>query len=198
MAAIEVSTALPGHQVSYARRFLGDFLLEYLIFSFTLGIGWFFWFASTARHGQTPAKQLLGVRIYDYRTGALATPSQVVSREIVGKYVFPFLLSLFGILVPESLVVLVLLIEAFHWFGITLIFFNRDRRALWELHCHTVVRRLQTGREREPMPPVDFAAERVVLDAKWGSGEISSEEYSRRLLALHEREAVDERKQSAE
>ncbi|MXY72853.1 MAG: RDD family protein, partial [Dehalococcoidia bacterium] len=44
---------------------LSGHVLEMALFGLTLGVGWAFWFASTGRDGQTPAKRLLGMRVVD-------------------------------------------------------------------------------------------------------------------------------------
>jgi uncharacterized RDD family membrane protein YckC len=80
-------------RVSYLRRFWGDDLLEGLLQVCTLGVGWLLWFAIVARHGQTPAKQLLRVRIYDHKTHEVASVGQVWMREVVGKLAVPIILG---------------------------------------------------------------------------------------------------------
>lgn len=52
----QLVTASPG-------RRLGGYLLNLVIFIFTIGVGWFIWFAIVAPRGQTPGKQLLGMYI---------------------------------------------------------------------------------------------------------------------------------------
>lgn len=47
---------------------LGCALLESILVSFTLGIGWLIWAAVTAPNGQTPAKQMLRIRVIDAGT----------------------------------------------------------------------------------------------------------------------------------
>lgn len=46
---------------SIGRRF-GAYLLEIVLAIVTLGIGWFIWLIIAMAHGQTPAKQVLGIR----------------------------------------------------------------------------------------------------------------------------------------
>lgn len=50
-----------------------SWLLESVLMSVTLGIGWLIWALSTVKTGQTPAKKLLGIRVIDLGTGAPAT-----------------------------------------------------------------------------------------------------------------------------
>lgn len=42
---------------------LGSWLLEGILATVTLGIGWLIWAAMIASNGQTPAKKLLGIRV---------------------------------------------------------------------------------------------------------------------------------------
>src|SRR5687767_5222151 len=92
-------SAMSGKQVTYTRRFFGDFLLEGLLAVLTLGIGWLIWFAIVAPKGQTPAKQLLSVYIHDFDTGQRASAGKVWLREIVWKIVAPFVISIVGAVV---------------------------------------------------------------------------------------------------
>lgn len=63
------------------------------LFGLTLGVGWLFWFANTARTGQTPAKRLLGMQVVDAE-GNLATLKQMVVRDVVLKVLVFVLLDL--------------------------------------------------------------------------------------------------------
>ena len=51
-----VTSASPGIR-------LGSYLLEIVLFIFTLGIGWLIWAATIGGTGQTPAKRLLNLRV---------------------------------------------------------------------------------------------------------------------------------------
>jgi uncharacterized RDD family membrane protein YckC len=70
---------------SGAKRF-GAFLLDVLLFIVTLGIGWLIWAIILWGHGQTPAKQLLHMRIVDLNTGRGASWGPMALRELVGRY----------------------------------------------------------------------------------------------------------------
>ena len=69
---------------------LSGHILEMALFGLTLGVGWVFWFASTGRGGQTPAKRLLGMRVVDAE-GRPASLLRLVVRE-VGLKVLAFVL----------------------------------------------------------------------------------------------------------
>lgn len=69
---------------SVGKKF-GVYVLEGLLFVFTLGIGWLIWGAVTAAHGQTPARQVLGVYLVSAHTGRpLSWPEIVFVRGIIG------------------------------------------------------------------------------------------------------------------
>jgi uncharacterized RDD family membrane protein YckC len=75
----------PGvHLSSPARRF-GGYVLEGVLLVVTLGIGWLVWSFVIFGRGQTPAKQLLGMRAVDLRRGENATWGKMFVREIVAK-----------------------------------------------------------------------------------------------------------------
>ena len=59
-------------------------LLAFLFVAVTLGIGWLIWFALTARNGQTPGKQLVGMYIMR-EDGSRAGGGYVALRELVVK-----------------------------------------------------------------------------------------------------------------
>jgi len=72
------------HLSSPARRF-GGWVLEGILATFTLGIGWLIWSFVVFGRGQTPAKQLLGMRAVELRTGERATWGRMFVREIIAK-----------------------------------------------------------------------------------------------------------------
>lgn len=51
----------------------------------TLGIGWFVWALVVFGRGQTPAKQVLNMRVVTLRTGEKSTWGRMFVREIVAK-----------------------------------------------------------------------------------------------------------------
>ncbi len=65
---------------------LAGHTLEVVLFALTLGVGWAFWFASTGRSGQTPAKRLLGMRVVDGE-GRPASLRRMVVRDVLLKVV---------------------------------------------------------------------------------------------------------------
>jgi uncharacterized RDD family membrane protein YckC len=78
------------HLSSPGRRF-GGYLLEGLLLVVTLGIGWLIWALVVFSRGQTPAKQILGMRAVKLRTGARATWGTMFLREFIAKWIIGIL-----------------------------------------------------------------------------------------------------------
>lgn len=92
MATDEISPAPTIALASRGRRLAGH-TLEVVLFALTLGVGWAFWFASTGRGGQTPAKRLLGMRVVDGE-GRPASLRRMVVRDVLLKVLAFVLLDL--------------------------------------------------------------------------------------------------------
>lgn len=73
------------HLSSPGKRF-GGYLLEGVLTVFTLGVGWLVWALIVFSRGQTPAKQLLGMRVVRIRTGTRATWGTMFLREVIAKW----------------------------------------------------------------------------------------------------------------
>lgn len=73
-------------------RRLAGFALELMLFALTLGVGWLAWSGYEWRHGRTPAKRLLGLRVVDAVSGepaglrAMALRQGVYGIGIVGLF----------------------------------------------------------------------------------------------------------------
>lgn len=72
----------PSTLATPARRFAG-FLLSFVLTILTLVIGYLIWAIIAWTKSATPAKQLLGMRVIDSRSGAPATFGQMVMRQVV-------------------------------------------------------------------------------------------------------------------
>ncbi|MCY3504703.1 MAG: RDD family protein [Chloroflexi bacterium] len=92
MATDEAPSQTPIVLASRGQRLSGH-VLEMALFGLTLGVGWAFWFASTGRGGQTPAKRLLGMRVVDGE-GRPASLRRMVVRDVLLKVVAFVLLDL--------------------------------------------------------------------------------------------------------
>lgn len=88
-----------GVHVSSAGRRFGGYLLEAILMAVTLYIGWFIWCLISFSNGQTPAKQVLGMRCVRMRTGESAGWGTMFLREVIAKPVIGLLSMLtFGII----------------------------------------------------------------------------------------------------
>lgn len=103
---------------------VGASLLDVLLMIVTLGIGWLVWAVVLLKQSTSPAKKVMGLVIVDVNTGAPATMTQMVLREIVGKWVLG---SVTGVVSLASFVML---------------FVTPNRQAVWDyIGTTTVVRR---------------------------------------------------------
>ncbi|MXW57168.1 MAG: RDD family protein [Acidimicrobiia bacterium] len=109
-------------------RRIGAFLLEPVLAAVTLIIGWLIWSLIVYSRGQTPAKQVLRLRVIRLRDHRAAGWGWMALREMVLKTVVGVFLSSF------YLVGLV-------WFIVNGIVFlsNERRQALWDKMLKTVV-----------------------------------------------------------
>jgi hypothetical protein len=73
---------------------LGAFLLDFLLYLITFGIGWLIWTLITWASGQTPGKQLLRQVVVDPRTGQRFTWGRMCVREIVVRGILLGLLNI--------------------------------------------------------------------------------------------------------
>jgi uncharacterized RDD family membrane protein YckC len=75
----------PGTELATAGRRIGTYLLDILLAVVTLGIGYLIWaWGFTFRWGQTPAKQLMGLRTYKLETQRAATWGTMFLRQVIG------------------------------------------------------------------------------------------------------------------
>jgi uncharacterized RDD family membrane protein YckC len=79
-----------GFELSSKLKRFGQALLEVLLVIVTLGIGWLIWSLIVWSRGQTPAKQVLGMRVVDTDTLRAATWGTMALREIVGRWLLGF------------------------------------------------------------------------------------------------------------
>jgi uncharacterized RDD family membrane protein YckC len=105
---------------SSARR-LGGHMLDLLLMVVTLFIGWLIWQLIVAKDGQTPGKQLLGMRVVKLRTGTKATWGTMFLREVILKPLIGFGLGwFFGIV--------------YFW-----LLWDKNRQELWDKMISTIV-----------------------------------------------------------
>ncbi len=128
---------------SRKRRFAG-FIIDQLILNFTIGVGWLVWFLIIAGRGQTPAKQILALRVVR-EDGRSASYGWMLLREIVVKLVIfaapILLLGVIGVLVGGAAGTAF----AFLGYAIALIVvplwcvWGENRQALWDKAVRTLV-----------------------------------------------------------
>ena len=113
-----VSLSSPG------KRFVG-LLLESALVVVTLYVGWLVWSLVVWANGQTPAKQILGMKVY--RPGGRRAASWGVSclREVVGKGIVLTLVSLITL--------------GIGWLVAVLMIFGNRHQTLWDKVAGTVV-----------------------------------------------------------
>lgn len=105
-----------------ARRF-GEAVLEAVLMVVTLFIGWVIWACVVFARGQTPAKQVLGLRVVKRSTGQAAGWGTMFLREVIAKGVI-------GAVVR------------FTFIGVILDFWllwDKDRQELWDKMSDTLV-----------------------------------------------------------
>ena len=125
------------------RRFAG-FIIDQLILNFTIGVGWLVWFLIIAGRGQTPAKQLLGLRVVR-EDGRSASYGWMLLREIPVKLVIfavpILLLGVIGVLIGGAAGTAF----AFLGYAVALIVvplwcvWGENRQALWDKALRTLV-----------------------------------------------------------
>jgi len=110
-----------GVQLSSPAKRFGEYVVEMVLATVTLGIGWMIWSFVVYQYGQTPAKQLLGMRVVNLEDGAPATWGRMFVREFIAK-------TLVGILAS------VLLYLPYFW-----LILDKDNQELWDKIVGTVV-----------------------------------------------------------
>jgi len=118
----QVNGLATGLRLSSAGKRFGGVLLDVVLSVLTLGIGWLIWAFAIFGRGQTPAKQILGMRVVRVPQQQAASWGVMFVREIVAK-------TLIGFLVP-ALVGIVLLF----W-----LLWDKRRQQLWDKVVDTVV-----------------------------------------------------------
>ena len=113
----------PGIRLSSAGRRLGESLLEGVLVFVTLFVGWLVWAAVVFSRGQTPAKQVLRMRVVRLETRRAAGWGWMFIREVIGK-------GLVGFVVRLTIVGIVL----DFW-----LLWDRNRQELWDKIAGTVV-----------------------------------------------------------
>ena len=110
-------------RLSSAWRRLGGYLLEGLLIVLTLLIGWLVWSIIVWDRGQTPAKQLLGMRVLSRETLTSARRGRMFAREVPCKWI----IELFASITVVGFVV-------YFW-----LLWDKERQELWDKMVETIV-----------------------------------------------------------
>jgi len=80
-----------GITLSSPSKRLGGYLMEALLLLATLGIGYLIWSLIAFAKGQTPGKQVLGMKVLRLRTAQPAGWGLMFVREVIAKWLIGFL-----------------------------------------------------------------------------------------------------------
>ncbi len=116
----------PGTQLSSHGKRFGAYLLDGVLMVFTFGIGWLIWALIRWSEGQTPAKQLLNMRVIKVDRMRVASWGDMFVRDFLTKGLLVALLGLATCGIG-------------HLVAILMIFAGTNRQALWDRMCNTFV-----------------------------------------------------------
>ena len=91
MRSYEHPLATPVHRFA-------SFVLDIVLFILTFAIGWIVWTLIAWRYGQTPAKQILKIKVYDKTSNKVSNWGQMAIRQIFYPVVILFTISSIAVL----------------------------------------------------------------------------------------------------
>ena len=133
---VPANNGSPMRYASFQHR-LGALVLDALLMGLTLGIGWLIWSLVIWGNGQTPAKQILKIRVYNAETGQVVSWGHMALREaLLGWW--------FGISIATGILTLVTFglgsIASIAWFVVEIVFyFTKGSRTVRDLWTKTAV-----------------------------------------------------------
>ncbi|MCY3882505.1 MAG: RDD family protein [Chloroflexi bacterium] len=179
MAVTEVAHNPRVELASQERRLLGN-MLDGVLLVFTLGIGWLVWYLIVATRGQSPAKQLLGMRVITDEGEPAGLFRMLIRRELL--LVVPLWLLAESTGPVGAGIVLGAFVISAAW-----CIWDSQRQCLWDKLASTVVvldrDSLNLGLGRE----LDAEARLQTLASLHRSGAISQEEYRQRAREIEGR-----------
>ena len=133
---VPANSGSPMRYASFQHR-LGALVLDAVLMGLTLGIGWLIWSFVVWGNGQTPAKQILKIRVYNAETGRVVSWGHMALREALLGWWFG-LSTAFGILSLLTFGIGGLAFIA--WFVVEIVFyFTKNSRTLRDLWVKTAV-----------------------------------------------------------
>lgn len=164
--------SLTVERVTFTRRIFGSWLLEGVLLTLTLFIGWFIWLFFSAKKAQSPAKSLTSIYIVNLETGRAASAGEVWLRDVLLKMLVANLLGI-GQLIDLA------------W-----AFFDRDRQTLHDKAIKTVVVYAPAGlpeaMKYQPRAPALYAAPSLFSQNAPANTVAEIGEQLRELQRLHE------------
>ncbi len=185
-AALEQAYEGPDLNLAGQGRRLAEYVLDAVLFAFTLGIGWLIWLLVVGGRGQSPAKQLLGIHVVR-ADGSRAGLGLMLLREIVAKWAFFVVLDLLLSLANAGVagaITLVVFIAAALW-----CVWDARRQCLWDKALGTyVVQGAAAVPGAAVAPPSREATENLqTLQDLHNRGLLTDEEYEERRARELER-----------
>ena len=133
---VPANTGSPMRYASFQHR-LGALVLDAILMGLTLGIGWLIWSFIIWGNGQTPAKQILKIRVYNAENGRVVSWGHMALREaLLGWW--------FGLGIASGILSLITFgiggLAFIAWYVVEIVFyFTKDSRTLRDLWAKTAV-----------------------------------------------------------
>ena len=179
------ATTEPELELASQGRRLAGFILDIPLFAITFGIGWLIWYLIRAQQGQSPAKQLLGIRVVR-EDGTAAGLGWMLLRDLVIRGIGFSVLNLLITLIDWDLafVTSILFALAALW-----CVWDANRQCLWDKAVGTYVVRGQdaAGTPAEASPRQEAAENLQTLEDLHARGLLTDEEYEERRAREMER-----------
>ena len=169
------ATHNPGVKLASPDRRLAGQALDLVLFIVTLGVGWGVWYLFVASQGQTPAKQILGMRVVDDDGQPAGLIHMVIRREFL--FVPLLILGETNGLLGAGIFLAAWMLSA-AW-----CIWDGDHQTLWDklVGTRVITDRYGSLRREERL---DAEARLRTLASLRRSGVMSDEEYERRAREI--------------